>query len=860
MTQNNNDNVSRNHSPDLESAVNAMRNDEPSAAEVQTAGGRIFQKLQASASETLPEAIRGCDDVMSLLPAYRAAELSPERALLVETHLRDCVTCRQRAEGRTTVVEWKQAAASRAARGWSGWAVAAAAVVLAGLGLWINNAYFAIPAGARATLQSVNGTAYLVTADGDRPIAPGEKMNDGDVFRTGAGSHAYVRLSDGSLVEVSERSSFSVKARGNNMTVDLDRGAVIVQATKRTSGHLYVKTPDCRVAVTGTVFSVNSGVKGSRVSVVEGTVQVAFSGNDNVLHGGDQVSTGSNMSAVPVADEIAWSQDLAQHLELLAQIKKLENRLAGVALPAPRYSSNLLAHMPAGTLFYASLPNAGQALEDANRILQEQIQQSDTLRQWWTNGQADNNDEWNEMVGKLRLLSDYLGDEVVIVGLGGHQSIAAIAEVNHSGLRDFLETKFTTIGKNQKLVVVEPKDLASLPLKSSDLVALVRDKEVIFSDDRATLMRLSAQLDANAQGFEASEFGQRIADAYSRGAGFFFAADLHGLIQSGDGIRRGSTQRGDFMSRSGFSDMRYLVVEHREINNVPDNRLVLDFAGQRKGAASWLAAPAPMGSLEFVSRNAAVAVAFVAKDPQLMLSDVFNMGESTASAQKDLNQINSKLNLDIQRDLAAHFGGDGVLALDGSVLPSPSWEFVIEVRDTEGLEASLQTLVQSYNADAQREGRSGVDLNTEDVNGQRYYTVQWRESKAKPMCYTFSSGFMIIGSDRATLMGALRTRATGDSLARSGDFKALLPKDDSANYSFVAYQNLAPILQPLLSTVGTQQAKAIQELAADTRPSVACGWGRDNRIEAVSNSRLLGFDWMTLRSLFAQGTTLGQTP
>ena len=37
---------------------------------------------------------------------------------------------------------------------------------------------------------------------------------------------------------------------------------------KRTSGHLYVKTPDCRVAVTGTVFSVDSGMKGSRVAVL----------------------------------------------------------------------------------------------------------------------------------------------------------------------------------------------------------------------------------------------------------------------------------------------------------------------------------------------------------------------------------------------------------------------------------------------------------------------------------------------------------------------------------------------------------------------------------------------------------------
>ena len=37
-------NKDRNHPPDLDSAVNAMRNDEPSAPEVQAAAGRVFQK------------------------------------------------------------------------------------------------------------------------------------------------------------------------------------------------------------------------------------------------------------------------------------------------------------------------------------------------------------------------------------------------------------------------------------------------------------------------------------------------------------------------------------------------------------------------------------------------------------------------------------------------------------------------------------------------------------------------------------------------------------------------------------------------------------------------------------------------
>ena len=101
----------RNH-PDLDAAVNAMRNDEPSAEEVRAAGSRVWQKFQATAAEAQPELIRGCEDIVRLLPALHAGELTSQRALLVETHLRECATCRQRAEGRVAVVQWKPASAA----------------------------------------------------------------------------------------------------------------------------------------------------------------------------------------------------------------------------------------------------------------------------------------------------------------------------------------------------------------------------------------------------------------------------------------------------------------------------------------------------------------------------------------------------------------------------------------------------------------------------------------------------------------------------------------------------------------------------------------------------------------------------
>ena len=42
--------------------------------------------------------------------------------------------------------------------------------------------------------------------------------------------------------------------------------------------------------------------------------------------------------------------------------------------------------------------------------------------------------------------------------------------------------------------------------------------------------------------------------------------------------------------------------------------------------------------------------------------------------------------------------------------------------------------------------------------------------------YTFANGYMIVAPNRALLLEALQTHDSGNSLARSAAFKALLPK------------------------------------------------------------------------------------
>src|SRR6202022_1208822 len=113
-------------------------------------------------------------------------------------------------------------------------------------------------------------------------------------------------------------------------TIHLNRGAIVVEAAKQGKQHLFVDTGDSRVSVTGTIFSVNNGTKGARVSVIEGEVHMDHASNERVLHAGEQASTSSAIERIPVKDEVAWSQKAARYAETLAGLSSLNRELVKV--------------------------------------------------------------------------------------------------------------------------------------------------------------------------------------------------------------------------------------------------------------------------------------------------------------------------------------------------------------------------------------------------------------------------------------------------------------------------------------------------------------------------------------------------
>ncbi len=840
---------------DLDQAISELRSEEPDAKALAASTERVWARLQTGEGEAVAtnsaQPIRGCADIRSLLPAFNRQEFPPARALIVKNHLRECVLCRSYAYGLgvdgATSVAWRM---EQGARGFQ-WSLvrltfAAATVALLVAAVWAGrNWYVAGPPGSRARIDSIEGQAYRIGPTGERALKEADEIGEGEFIRTGANSHARVRVFEGSQVEMNQRAELAVSASRRDTTIHLDQGSIIVQAAKRHTGHLYVRAPDCTVAVTGTVFSVNSGTKGSRVAVIEGEVHVKHAGSESILHSGDLVATTQSVGVVPIREEIGWSRDLDHEVALLAQFSKLRAKLEEIQTPGPRYESKILPSLPADTVLYIGIPNLGDTLQQANRIFQQQVAQSTVLQDWWNKGGKSNQHPTpQELIDQIHAISQYLGDEVVITAWASSVSDShgplLLAEVRQPGLKDYLQQHLADNLRSGRstgnLRVVDPKSLSSLAAEERGMIMLVTPKTLVVGGDAASVRQMSAQLDAGATLFAGTDFGQRIANVYSRGTETVVAANLGQIVKSVHTQQEASQA----LRNSGFNDIKYLIATRGGSAGQGDTRITLEFDGQRHGMASWLAAPSPMGSLDYVSSNAGAAVSFVAKQPALMLDDIFNtIGASDPNFKQGLAHTNSELGLDLRNDLASALGGEVTLALDGPVLPTPSWKAVIEVNNSGALQVAIDKLVSTFNLHAQKEKQPQITLNQAQVDGRTFYTIQSQiGGLATEYDYIFADGYMIMAPSRALLLAALQTHASGTSLARSASFRALFPSDNQANFSAMIYQNLSPILKPLASQLSSGQVAALQQLAADSKPSVFCAYGESDRIEVASTGNL----------------------
>src|ERR1700733_11168827 len=397
--------------------LSEIRNERVDDKVVARAGKRVWSAVAGSPTAELSMLkLRGCEDFQALIPAYLEKSLPEARRLLLEDHVHQCVACRHAVElarnGEMQPV-W-QLKPARHGFPVLRWAMSAAAVAVAVIvTVALFNGLFPGQHVVRAAVQNVDGSLYAVSDDQVQAIPAGYQIRNGGEIRTAKGSNAVVRLLDGSLVEMGERSDLSVSREWRGTTIHLDGGHIIVQAAKQRTGRLYVATDDCLVSVKGTIFSVNHGIKGSRVAVIEGVVRVDSGENTAELHPGEETTSSASVSKVPIPTEIAWSKNSAKYLALLGDFSILQKQFAAIPGPGLRYNSDLLPYVPDNTVVYAAIPNISNTLNEAGRLFHDRLQQSPALRDWWRQQQKGNGPKLDDVLNQLQTLSSFLGDEIV---------------------------------------------------------------------------------------------------------------------------------------------------------------------------------------------------------------------------------------------------------------------------------------------------------------------------------------------------------------------------------------------------------------------------------------------------------------
>jgi hypothetical protein len=587
----------------------------------------------------------------------------------------------------------------------------------------------------------------------------------------------------------------------------MDRGSIIVQAAKRRSGHLYVATADCRVAVTGTVFSVNAGVKGSRVSVMQGEVHVSQDNQEKVLNPGDQSVSGASLERAPILYDVSWSRNGAR-------LSGTDDRFSSSVLPSSAIP--LLDRAPASTVVFAILPNLADAMKSGQDSLRQAAEENPQLRAWL----GSRTGGLDSLFSRAQGAGDYLGEVALVVFQGADKQPQPVflATTRRTGLGDYLKKEGLTVP------VEERPGLA------------------VFGPQRAAVEAFALTLDRPAGAFQASPCYARLAEARNEGASAALCADLGRLGQPIQGAR-------------------YFMGEDSQVNGQPATRATIGFNGPRTGIAAWLASPAPMGSLDYVTSEATLLLAFVVKDPSAIVDQTLALEQrSQAAADKTMAEADQQTGADVRQDLASSLGGEFALALDGPVLPTPSWKFIAEVYDPVRLQATLQKVIESYNQAAVKSNGKPWRSLAETADGRTYYTVG--TSDGNPLttaCYTFDDGYLIAGPSRAILNQALQAKFARTSIARSTKFMSMMPRDSYANFSAVVYQNLGTTLAPiagLLSGLAPQGAggrgNPMQNLS-NPKPAFLAAYGAPDRITIAGNGNTLGAGMAQLMS----GSLLG---
>ncbi len=781
----------------LDKALEAIKNEEPAAADLAAAQARIWARLAGTPGGA-------CAEVRAGFHEYLDGTLTPARRLLVEDHLGRCSDCRKalaELKGERTVIVMP-AAKRPMLNGWQRWAIAAgvAAVALyAGRGSLDT---LLAPTGPRATVEVASGNLYRLP---EGALRKGSTLGDGEVLRTGPGARAVLRLADGSAVEVNERSELFVNAAWSGQTIHLQRGDVIVQAAKQRHGRLRVQTRDSIASVKGTIFAVSTGMSGSLVTVVEGTVQVNQPGTEKMLTRGQQAASSPSLAATAAGDAVAWSFHSDQYLDLLGDFAHLEKQFAALPTPALRTQPKLLQYLPPNPLVYGAIPNLKGTLDQALTLADQQAGESVVFQQWWSSGSGA---KLKDTLARMQSVFPMVGDEIVFV-LSANSAGAA-------------SKKIPAI-----IAQVLPGEEAGLTAALTGLTNAqfkVSGQLLLVSDSTEDLQWLQANLGQGAS----SDFAAEIAKRYQAGVGWLIAIDVADM-PAGPVAQPGHS----FLDAKA---MKYLVFEQKTAQGVEENRATLAFNGARSGFASWIASKGAGGAAQYITQDAVLAFSASTLTSAQMYQEVLSrITQVNQDALVKLQAVQAKLGLNFADDVASALGTDYAFAIETPTLPIPGWVLTAEIYKPTSLDASITKLVTAFNAQLSATDQTKrLTLAPESVNGQLWTTLRSAASKQQ-IAWTYDQGYLVLTNDIGLGGKAIQTRSSGFALVRSAAFTAQMPSALGVSPAGFAWLNTKGALSSLLAKIPNP---ALQKLAADRDPVLVVLNADTEQLQLASRTRI----------------------
>jgi hypothetical protein len=452
------------------------------------------------------------------------------------------------------------------------------------------------------------------------------------------------------------------------------------------------------------------------------------------------------------------------------------------------------------------------------------------LREWWQHGQLGAvGPKIEDSLDKFFRLNQFLGDEIVVSGTmeGREPNLLIVAEIRKPGLKKFLQQTMTELGGKSKpdVRVFDPQEFTAMKEKPAggELLLLVRPDFVVGALDLATLRKFNAQLDQTDNGFAATPFGQRIEQAYGDGVTTLAAADMQKIVSN---VAQGAPQGQIPFQKSGFADMKYLVWEHSKPNGEAVSQAELSFTGPRRAAAAWLAKPAPLGSLDFVSPKAIMAGTVVLASPARIFDDMKELtSASHANAFASIAQMEQVLKLSLRDDLLGCLGGEITLELDSIPPPKAEWKAILKLSDAKHLQQTMDSLLTTTQIRTEGFDEGGVTISTLNIPSGR---------TSLKIGYAIVDGYWIVGSSQETVADAIRLHTRGGSLAKSKKFLAALPPGHAAEASALLYQDPIAMTSLKLHSVAPSVARSLSQLTGESTPGLITLYGEDSAIREAS--------------------------